>query len=100
MSTSSVSGEILDYVMDDEAEMFKDDLSDIECLQTRKWWCFLLSSICTFLMGIFSVLFVRAFAALFCRKVNIIFFVFLLILWLFKSLVFNLVYFQTFVISN
>ena len=76
MSTSSVSGEILDYVMDDEAEMFKDDLSDIECLQTRKWWCFLLSSICTFLMGIFSVLFVRAFAALFCRKVNIIFLVF------------------------
>ena len=71
MSTSSVSSEILDYVMDDEAsEMIQDDLSDVECLQSRKWWCFLLSSICTFLMGIFSVLFVRAFAALFCRKVN------------------------------
>ena len=73
MSTSSVSSEILDYVMDDEVKMFNDDISDTECLQTRKWWCFLLSSICTFLMGIFSVLFTRAFAALFCRKVNNIF---------------------------
>ena len=65
------SSEIQDYVMDDEAvQMFEDDTGDVECLQTRKWWCFLLSSICTFLMGIFSVLFVRAFAAIFCRKVK------------------------------
>ena len=65
------SSEIQDYVMDDEAvQMFGDDMVDVQCLQTRKWWCFLLSSICTFLMGIFSVLFVRAFAAIFCRKVN------------------------------
>ena len=41
-----------------------------ECLKERKWWCFLLSSIFTFLLGIFSVLFVRAVAALFCRKVS------------------------------
>ena len=27
-----------------------------ECLSQRKWWCFLLSSIFTFLMGVFSVL--------------------------------------------
>ena len=42
-----------------------------ECLQDRKWWCFLLSSICTFLMGIFSVLVVRAAAAIFCRRVSL-----------------------------
>lgn len=71
MSTSPVSSEIQDYVMDDEG-MFQDDIPDVECLQTRKWWCFLLSSVCTFLMGIFSVLFVRAAAALFCRKVDIL----------------------------
>jgi len=39
-----------------------------ECLRERKWWCFLLSSIFTFLMGIFSVLIVRALASLCCRK--------------------------------
>jgi len=42
---------------------------DEECLKDRKWWCFLLSSIFTFIMGILSVLVVRAFASLFCRKV-------------------------------
>ena len=46
------------------------EISEEDCLRNRKWWCFLLSSICTFLMGILSVLFVRAFAALFCRKVR------------------------------
>ena len=30
-----------------------------ECLKERKWWCFLLSSIFTFLMGVLSVLVVR-----------------------------------------
>ena len=45
-------------------------VGDEECLSDRKWWCFLLSSIFTFLMGIFSVLVVRAFASLFCRKVS------------------------------
>jgi len=43
-------------------------LEEEECLRERKWWCFLLSSIFTFLMGIFSVLLVRAFASLCCRK--------------------------------
>ena len=42
---------------------------EIECLKERKWWCFLLSSIFTFIMGIFSVLIVRALASLCCRKV-------------------------------
>ncbi|XP_059097030.1 calcium-activated potassium channel slowpoke-like [Tigriopus californicus] len=43
-------------------------LSDEECLKERKWWCFLLSSIFTFLMGVFSVLIVRAFVAMCCKK--------------------------------
>ena len=34
-------------------------LSDEECLKERKWWCFLLSSIFTFLMGVLSVVVVR-----------------------------------------
>ena len=38
----------------------------------RKWWCFLLSSIFTFLMGILSVLIVRALASLCCRKVKMV----------------------------
>lgn len=42
--------------------------ADEECLKERKWWCFLLSSIFTFLMGILSVVLVRAVAAIFCRK--------------------------------
>jgi len=41
---------------------------DEECLKERKWWCFLLSSIFTFLMGILSVLLQRAIASIFCRK--------------------------------
>ena len=56
-----------DYV---NADMEK--ISDEDCLKNRKWWCFLLSSICTFLMGIFSVLFVRAIAAIFCTKVTLL----------------------------
>ena len=39
-----------------------------ECLKVRKYWCFLLSSICTFLAGLLIVLIWRAFAFLFCRK--------------------------------
>ena len=38
--------------------------------QERKWWCFLLSSIFTFIMGVVSVLLVRALASIFCRKVR------------------------------
>ena len=40
-------------------------------LPGRKWWCFLLSSILSFFVGVFSVLFIRACAAVFCRKVKI-----------------------------
>ena len=43
-----------------------DDLDD--CLKVRKWWCFLLSSIFTFLAGLLIVLLWRAFAFLCCRK--------------------------------
>ncbi|CAG9768742.1 unnamed protein product [Ceutorhynchus assimilis] len=39
-----------------------------ECLDTRKYWCFLLSSICTFLAGLCIVLVWRLFAFLCCRK--------------------------------
>ena len=49
----------------------RDPIEDSECLKERKWWCFLLSSIFTFLLGIFLVLFVRVFASLFCRKVRL-----------------------------
>lgn len=39
-----------------------------ECLKVRKYWCFLLSSIFTFLAGLLIVLLWRAFAFLCCRK--------------------------------
>uniref|UniRef100_A0A646QCD7 BK channel n=1 Tax=Hemiscolopendra marginata TaxID=943146 RepID=A0A646QCD7_9MYRI len=39
-----------------------------DCLKERKWWCFLLSSIFTFLTGLFIVLLWRMFAFLCCRK--------------------------------
>lgn len=38
------------------------------CLTVRKYWCFLLSSICTFLAGLLIVLIWRAFAFLCCHK--------------------------------
>ena len=67
MSTESVG----DTVMGDTVVGNTVMGDQVECLQTRKWWCFLLSSICTFLMGIFSVLVVRAAAAIFCRRVSL-----------------------------
>ncbi|GLH10083.1 Potassium voltage-gated channel protein Shal [Gryllus bimaculatus] len=39
-----------------------------DCLTVRKWWCFVLSSIFTFLAGLLIVLVWRAFAFLCCRK--------------------------------
>ncbi|XP_050429928.1 calcium-activated potassium channel slowpoke isoform X9 [Adelges cooleyi] len=39
-----------------------------ECLNDRKWWCFLLSSVFTFLAGLLIVLLWRFFAFLFTRK--------------------------------
>lgn len=44
------------------------DQDDIECLKERKWWCFLLSSIFTFLAGLALVLIWRALAFICCRK--------------------------------
>ncbi|XP_050515811.1 calcium-activated potassium channel slowpoke isoform X5 [Diabrotica virgifera virgifera] len=38
------------------------------CLDDRKYWCFLLSSICTFIAGLLIVLVWRLFAFLCCRK--------------------------------
>lgn len=43
-------------------------LSDEECLMERKWWCFLLSSIFTFLVGLITVASVRGIACLCCKK--------------------------------
>jgi len=34
-------------------------IDDEECLKERKWWCFLLSSVFTFLLGLLSVLIIR-----------------------------------------
>ena len=38
------------------------------CLKERKWWCFLLSSIFTFLAGLAIVLLWRGFEVVCCRK--------------------------------
>ncbi|XP_022118110.2 calcium-activated potassium channel slowpoke isoform X19 [Pieris rapae] len=41
---------------------------DDDCLSVRKWWCFLLSSIFTFLAGLLVVLLCRACAFVCCRR--------------------------------
>ena len=40
-----------------------------ECLKERKWWCFLLSSIFTFILGLLSVVLVRIIQSFMCPKV-------------------------------
>ena len=45
--------------------------SDEECLKERKWWCFLLSSIFTFILGVLSVLLVRGLQAILRREVSL-----------------------------
>jgi len=45
-------------------------MGEEECLKERKWWCFLLSSIFTFLMGIISVVLVRFLQSIACRQVK------------------------------
>ena len=47
---------------------------DTKCLQERKWWCFFLSSIVTFITGAASVLIVRAFNSVLRKKVGNTFF--------------------------
>lgn len=39
-----------------------------ECLRDRKWWCFLLSSMLTFAMGVTGVLLIRVLKFVFCRE--------------------------------
>ena len=39
-----------------------------ECLNERKWWCFLLSSIFTFLLGLLSVLATRLAQSYLCSQ--------------------------------
>lgn len=41
---------------------------ELICLKGRKWWCFLLSSIFTFIAGLSVVLLWRVFAFICCRK--------------------------------
>jgi len=44
-------------------------LMDIEeCLKERKWWCFLLSSIFTFILGLISVVLIRVIESFMCPK--------------------------------
>ena len=43
-------------------------VDDEECLKERKWWCFLLSSVFTFLLGLISVLVIRVIQRFFCTK--------------------------------
>lgn len=57
----------LDHGMSDCEEASPEPPLD-DCLKTRKWWCFLLSSIFTFLAGLTIVLLWRAFAFICCRK--------------------------------
>jgi len=45
-----------------------DEISIEECLKVRKWWCFLLSSILTFGMGVCGVLVLRLLKFIFCRE--------------------------------
>jgi len=44
------------------------ELDAEECLKERKWWCFLLSSILTFLMGVSGVFVMRVLKFIFCRE--------------------------------
>ena len=47
--------------------MTYEEITEAECLKERKWWCFLVSSICTFVAGILTVLIWRAMTFLCCR---------------------------------
>ena len=62
---------IIDMVLPFLPIFTKRPLTAHDYLPGRKWWCFLLSSILSFFVGVFSVLFIRACAAVFCRKVKI-----------------------------
>ena len=63
--------EIVELVMETSASDGVPIFGDEECLKERKWWCFLLSSIFTFLLGIFSVLLGRLLQAALCKEVSL-----------------------------
>ena len=52
----------------DDDDGFTYTEEELECLKERKWWCFLLSSIFTFLAGLLIVLLWRALSIICCRK--------------------------------
>ncbi|XP_074041110.1 calcium-activated potassium channel slo [Leptinotarsa decemlineata] len=54
--------------MTEEELVYNVTVVDTSCLSERKFWCFLLSSICTFLAGLLIVLVWRLFAFLCCRR--------------------------------
>ena len=54
------------FIMCDEEDIITEE--EAKCLEERKWWCFLLSSICTFLAGLGIVLVWRALSFVCCRK--------------------------------
>ncbi len=64
MATTGTSVPELESFMRDSDAILPDE----ECLRERKWWAFLLSSIFTFIVGVLSVVVVRAFVSLFCRR--------------------------------
>lgn len=52
----------------DDDDVYTYTAEELECLKDRKWWCFLLSSIFTFLAGLLIVLLWRALSIICCRK--------------------------------
>nr|CAH0113346.1 unnamed protein product [Daphnia galeata] len=54
--------------MSDDSKGYVLSPEEEECLKDRKWWCFLLSSIFTFLAGLLIVLIWRGLSMICCRK--------------------------------
>ena len=54
--------------MSDDGKGYVLSPEEEECLKDRKWWCFLLSSIFTFLAGLLIVLIWRGLSMICCRK--------------------------------
>ncbi|GIX79923.1 hypothetical protein CEXT_191251 [Caerostris extrusa] len=61
METSTKLDETMNFTA---LNMTEEDL----CLKERKWWCFLLSSVITCLVGIFIILFWRACVFMCCSS--------------------------------
>jgi potassium large conductance calcium-activated channel subfamily M alpha protein 1 len=56
------------HKMSDDGKGYVLSPEEEECLKDRKWWCFLLSSIFTFLAGLTIVLIWRGLSMICCRK--------------------------------